>query len=293
MAVAETGSFRAAATRLMRVQSAVSQGVANLEAELGVRLFDRSGYRPTLTPAGQALLADARAILLKVDFMRARARGLGEGVELRLGMVVDTLFPLETLGAALRELHNGYPSVEVHVALSPLGGPLTALRERRCTLGIIVGEDFPDPRIELEALAPISIATVAASDHPLAVRCQAGPLGGADLADHLQIVLEDPTPVSAGRDFGVLSPRTWRVSDQAAKRALIVAGLGWGRLPVWSIRRELAEGRLVGIPAAGLGQKGERSHYAYLAHRTDEPLGPAAQALRAALLWRAAEGGSS
>jgi DNA-binding transcriptional LysR family regulator len=288
LAVVETGSFRAAAARLLRVQSAVSQGIANLEAELGVRLFDRSGYRPTLTPAGQALLADARTILLKVDFLRARARGLGEGVELRLGIVVDTLYPLASLGAALRELHATYPSVEVHVALSPLGGPLAALRERRCTLGIMVGEDFPDPRIEQEALAPVPVVTVAAADHPLAARGRLGrPLGGAELAEHLQIVLEDPTPLSAGRDFGVLSPRTWRVSDQAAKQALILAGLGWGRLPVWSVSRHLAEGRLVAIPAAGVGREGERSHYAYLAHRTDEPLGPAAQVLRQALLRRA------
>ena len=66
IAVAEARSFRAAAGRLSRVQSAVSQAVANLEAELGVSLFDRSGYRPVPTPEGQALLADARAILLEV-----------------------------------------------------------------------------------------------------------------------------------------------------------------------------------------------------------------------------------
>ncbi len=83
VAIAEAGSFRAAASRLSRVQSAVSHAVANLEAELGVSLFDRSGHRPVLTPAGRSLLSDARAILLKTDTMRARARGLGEGVRTR------------------------------------------------------------------------------------------------------------------------------------------------------------------------------------------------------------------
>ena len=97
-------------------------------------------------------------------------------------------------------------------------------------------------------------------------------------------MLEDPTPLSAGRDFGVLSPGTWRVSSQDAKHALILAGLGWGRLPSWVVERDLAEGRLVRIPATGLGERGERPSYAYLAHRIDEPLGPAAQALRRALL---------
>ena len=75
--------------------------IGKLEGQLGLALFDRSGHRPTLTPEGRALLADARAILLKVDSLRARARGMGEGVELGLSIVVDTLFPVATVGAAL------------------------------------------------------------------------------------------------------------------------------------------------------------------------------------------------
>ena len=88
----------AGAARLSRVQSAVSHAIANMEAELGVALFDRSGHRPVLTAEGHALLANARDILLRVDAMRARARGLGEGIELELSLVVDTLFPIETVG---------------------------------------------------------------------------------------------------------------------------------------------------------------------------------------------------
>lgn len=72
--VADSGSFRSGAARLMRVQSAVSHAIANLESELGLQLFDRSGYRPVLTAEGQALLAHARDILLRADAMRARAR---------------------------------------------------------------------------------------------------------------------------------------------------------------------------------------------------------------------------
>lgn len=281
VAVAETGSFRATAQHLSRVQSAISQAVQNLEAELGVCLFDRSGYRPGLTPAGQALLADARAILLKVDFLRARARGLCQGVELGLALAVDTLFPLATLGKALLDLHATYPSVGVQVTVAALGGPLAALREHRCTLGIMVGEAFRDPHVEVQGLSAVPIVTVAAASHPLATGDRFGP---ADLADHLQIVLEDPTPLSAGREFDVLSPGTWRVSSQDAKHALIRAGLGWGRLPLWAVEGDLAAGRLVRIKAASLGDKGASAPLAYLAHRTDESMGLAARALREALL---------
>ena len=74
VAVADSGSFRAAAGRLSRVQSAVSHAIGNLESHLKIALFDRSGHRPTLTPEGRALLADVRAILAKVLYAGTSAR---------------------------------------------------------------------------------------------------------------------------------------------------------------------------------------------------------------------------
>ena len=279
--VAEAGSFRSGASRLLRAQSAVSHAIANLENQLGVALFDRSGHRPVLTVAGLALLEDARAVLLKVDFMKSRARGLVDGVETELALVVDTLYPLPVVAAALKDLRDALPAVRLRLATEALGGPLQALREQRCDLAILAGEDFLDPRIDTEALQPVPIVAVAAAGHPLARRRRA--LSSVDLADHLQIVLEDPTPLSQGRDFGVLSPQTLRVGSQDAKRALILAGVGWGRLPRWAVARELADRQLVLLSASALGPGGVSHTAAYLARRTDRPLGAAATLLRDAL----------
>jgi DNA-binding transcriptional LysR family regulator len=169
---------------------------------------------------------------------------------------------------------------------APLGVSIVALREGRCALAITAA-DIPDPRIELEALSFVPRAAVAAATHPLATRSRDGePLTAADLADHLQIVVPDPSPLTEGRDFGVLSPGTWQVSDNETKRALILAGVGWGSLPLWLIERDLADGRLVRITAAEFGQQGETFTRAYLARRMDQPLGPAARAFRQALLCR-------
>jgi DNA-binding transcriptional LysR family regulator len=287
VAVAESGSFRAGAGRLSRVQSAVSHAIGNLENHLRIALFDRSGHRPTLTPEGRALLADMRAILLKVDSMRARALGLGEGVELGLAIALDPQFPLGLAAMALKDLHDAYPSVSVQLWTAPLGAAIAALRDGQCALAITAA-DLPDPRIELEALSFVPRAAVAAATHPLAARSRGGePVAAAELADHLQVVVPDPSPLTEGRDFGVLSPGTWRVSDNATKHALILAGIGWGSLPLWLVERDLAQGRLVRIAAAEFGQQGETFVRAYLAHRTDQPLGPAARAFREALLRRA------
>lgn len=283
VAVANSGSFRAGAGKVARVQSAVSHAIANLEAELGIALFDRAGHRPVLTPEGRALLANARDILLRVDAMRARARGLGEGVEPELSLVIDTLFPLAIAGAALTDMRARYPSVAVRLSIEPLGGPIAGLLEQRCQLAVTVGEDFRDPRVELQALSAVPVVTVAATTHPLARLPNGKELAIADLADHLQIVLTDPTPLSEGRDFGVISPQTCRVNTQEAKRALILAGLGWGRLPLWEVERDLAEERLVRLATHALGRNGQLVSETYLAHRVDAPMGPAARAFAQSL----------
>ncbi|SCB49617.1 DNA-binding transcriptional regulator, LysR family [Bradyrhizobium yuanmingense] len=282
--VAECGSFRAAAARLSRVQSAISHAIANLEAELGVALFDRTGHRPVLTPEGQSLLANARDILLRVDAMRARARGLGEGVELELSLTIDTLFPIGMVGAALTKMRAAYPSVSIRLAVEPLGGPIASLIDKRSSLAIVVGEDFRDPRIALEAISSVEQVAVVSVDHPLARRQSRNRISLQDLADHLQIVLSDPTPLTEGRMFGVLSPQTCRVTNQDTKHAMIFAGLGWGRLPFWLVERDLRERRLVRLATTALGRRSQVAAEAYLAHRLDQPLGPAALAFREALL---------
>lgn len=285
VAVAETGSFRAAAKRIRRVQSAVSHAIASLESQLGVPLFDRAGQRPVMTPEGHALLADAKAILLRTDAMRARARGLGEGVELGVSLVIDTLFPVQAVAHALAALHQAYPSVAVHLRAAPLGEPLAALRDGRCTLAITVGEEFREPRIQLEALSPVPFVAVVAAHHPLASRGdRATAIDPAELAEHVQIVLEDTTARTAGKDFGVLSTGTWRVAGQDIKHALIREGLGWGRLPLWAVEDDLAQGRLRPLDVSALGRHGRVELEAYLAHRRDQPLGPAARVLRTGLL---------
>lgn len=281
VAVAETGSFRGAAKRIRRVQSAVSHAIASLEAQLGVTLFDRSTRQPAMTPEGRVLLADARAILLRMDALRARARGLGEGVEPGLSLVVDTLFPMKSVANALAHMRGVYPSVAVHLRAAPLGAPLAWLRDGRCTLAITVGEEFREPQIQLEALTPVPFVAVVAKHHPLADRyAGSGPLDPAELADHLQIVQEDATAQTDGKDFGVLSPGTWRVGGQDLKHVLIREGLGWGRLPLWAVEEDLRDGRLIRLDVSALGRRGRVDLEAYLAHRRDRPLGPAARVLR-------------
>src|SRR5947207_14260794 len=92
IAAADEGSFSAAGRKLRRAQSVVSQTLANLEAQLGVKLFERSARYPRLTDEGRSLLAAARSVADDVDQFKARARAMREGLEPELSVAVDVMF---------------------------------------------------------------------------------------------------------------------------------------------------------------------------------------------------------
>jgi DNA-binding transcriptional LysR family regulator len=94
-----------------------------------------------------------------------------------------------------------------------------------------------------ERLIALEFVVVAAPDHPLA--SVKGTIAKSELVKHVQLVLTDRTTLSEGREFGVMSPQTWRLADLFAKHAFLLNGLGWGSMPVHAVERDIREGRLV------------------------------------------------
>jgi DNA-binding transcriptional LysR family regulator len=135
IAAAEEGNFSAAGRRLRRAQSVVSQTLANLEAQIRVRLFDRSGRVPTLTEQGHALLARARAVATEVDLFKARPKGLSSGLETELSLVVDAMFPVAALASAVASFQVQFPVIPLRLYVEmweAVAGPVLdgALRHR-------------------------------------------------------------------------------------------------------------------------------------------------------------------
>lgn len=272
--VVEEGSFSKAAKRLRRVQSAVSYAIGNLERLLDVELFDRTGRMPVLTEAGAALLADARAVCDRMDKLHARARSIAEGVEPRLSLAVDTLFPMPKLVEALHELSARYPLVSLHLRTEALGAVASLVMDGTCQLGI--GVDLEERTRELVhiPIMEVELVPVAAPNHALSRR--GGPLGPEDVRDALQIVVSDRSTLTEGKDHGVFSARTWRVADLDAKRELMLSGFGWGHLPLHRIERDLRDGRLVRLTLTDLPGAAPRVGL-HAMHRKAEPPGPAAR----------------
>lgn len=269
-AVAESGSFSAAARRLNRAQSVISYTIANLEAQLGLALFTRDGRRPKLTEAGRALVADARRVRLLVDELRARAAALRQGLEAELGLAVDVMFPTARLVAALDDFARDFPTVGLRLRIEALGGVAQLVLDGTCRLGVSGWMGAVPGALERRAIGAVRLIPVAAPGHPLAHA--ATPISSAVLREQVQLVLTDRTTLTAGQEFGVLALRTWRLGDLGAKHALLLAGLGWGNMPEAMVAADLAAGRLVRLELA------EAPEYRYpisLIHRTDAPPGPA------------------
>jgi len=271
IAVAETGSFTAAAKRLRRVQSAVSQTVNTLEQQLGVMLFDRSGYRPALTPAGEILLASMRTIIARSDHLQAQARGISSGLEPEVCVVLDAVYPIKVFAQILAEFREQFPPVSVRLYVEALGSVAEKVLDGTCGLGVIATLPELPPGLASRSLPPVTMIPVAAPTHPLAQTKEL--ISAADAQEHIQIVLSDRSRLTAGRDFLVVSPQTWRVADLSSKHELLRAGLGWGNMPLHLVDADLANGTLCRLSIESLPDRDYLPTYAI--HRANEVLGPA------------------
>lgn len=275
VAAAEEGSFSAAGRKIRRAQSVVSHTLANLELQLDVVLFDRSNRYPKLTAAGESLLRDAKAVIDSMDLLKARAHSLAEGLEPELSVAVDVMFPMDTLTAAVGYCKAHFEHTPLRLYVEALGGVTQQVVDGTCRLGIIGSLPLVPDELTVEPLSNIQFATVVSPEHPLAQ--QPVDITEEELSRHVQLILTDRTTLSSGRNFGVMSPLTWRLADLGAKHAFLKAGFGWGHMPKHIVEKDLADGLLVSLtlqnmPAAAMYLTTK------IVYRKDAPPGPAGRA---------------
>lgn len=165
LAVAEHGSFSAAAKSLFTVQSNISTHVARLERELGVTLVDR--HRGALTEEGAVVAARARRVLNELDALRADVASLGEDIsgEVRVGVIGTTarwlVLPL------VRSMRERHPGVRLVVAEASTSAITLQLGAGQVELGV-VNLPLDDPDLVAEPLFEEDVVLIAPASHPLA-----------------------------------------------------------------------------------------------------------------------------
>jgi DNA-binding transcriptional LysR family regulator len=254
IAAVDEGSFSAGARRLNRAQSAVSELISNLEGQIGVQLFDRSERYPKLTPAGVLLVADARCVISNVNALKARAKGISSGIEPELSAVVDVLFPIEAIAESALEFRVRFPHTPLRLYVEALGGAYQPVIDGRCSFGVVGSLPNAPASMSTEPLQAVDMVMVASSEHPLAQL--SGMIPKTELVKHVQLVLTDRSELTRGREFGVMSPLTWRLSDLFAKHSFLLKGLGWGGMPVHAVEQDLRDRRLVKLRIEELPESG-------------------------------------
>lgn len=244
-AVVSEGGFQAAAAKLLRSQPSVSTSVKNLEAQLGLTLLDRSGYRVALTEAGRSFYDHARVLLHELSRLRDHAAQLAIGQESELHVVIGDVSPLpETLGL-LRSFFDDHPGTKLHLHFEAVSGPWERLFDNEADL-IFHYVEKSDPRLEFVDLFTTKVIPVVAPNYlrfPITKS-----IVPEQMRDYVQCVIRDTATHSEPRNYYLVEgARSWTVSDQLMKRELILQGMGWGHMPRYMIERDLREKTLLPI----------------------------------------------
>lgn len=275
-AVARLASFSAAARELGYTQSAVSQHVAALEADLGVELLGRRPVAPT--EAGARLLDHADPLLVRLAAARADVTRVAAAPRARLAVGATSLAFGPAAARGLAAVRAALPRAEVSVRLLDRAAAVRLVADGELDLALVDGAVAPTDPLGLPEAA--GLETRAAGEEPLAVLLPPGhPLGGRrrlalpDLTDALW--LDAPAAAVPLTDLRAAVPGEYPVglayegADTRVLRGLAEAGHGLAVLPspvAGPGGHALAEPRLVHHVEAVLRPSPSRTVTAFLSH---------------------------
>ena len=267
---ARLSSLTLAAERLFLAQPTVTVHISRLEEQLGYPLFKRSHTGVSLTPAGHRFLPHATRILDAFDMGVEDLVSWSQGYRQRLTVLSSPLIAATALPPLLRQFTAAHPEVELTINIRDsvaIGGALAA-GEGDVGLSLVLPAERALVAERLYGDAVVLVTPPAAREpdsEPAAI------LERFMLFTHNHPVYWDDLLLSL-RQAG-MRLRTMRVSQTHVTQRMVEEGLGVSFLPESVVSRELAEGRLVTVPAPGLALP---RAYTYVIHPGDAGASPPA-----------------
>lgn len=244
-AIARHGSFAKAARELGKVPSAVTYSVRKLEDALDVLLFDRSGHRARLTPAGQTLLQDGRQVLQSLDALAGRVKRVATGWELELRVAVSAVLPWLPMYDLIEGFRECASVTTLRLSTEVLSGTWDALSSGRADL--VIGADAagaPSGGYRSQPLGELQFGFCVSPHHPLAALNR--PLTAADIASYCAVVVADTSRDLPPRTRGLLNQQPLIVMPtMQAKIEAQIRGVGCGYLPLSLAAPYISQGQLV------------------------------------------------
>lgn len=246
-ALAIHGTLAKAAAALGKRHSAVVYSLKKLEAESGLALVDRSGYRVRLTAAGERLLVPCRNLLRALGELEIACHTIKTGWEPTLRIVFDGIFPAAQVLDHVKRLAAQGASTRVEVLAEFLAGVESGFFASEADLMISVLPPH-DGTLVGTKLPPVVAWLVAHRDHPLA---HAKRVDESMLAAHSLLTVRGSDPRLRLSTEGLEGAASVKLNDFHSKREAILAGLGYGWLPEYLASRDLRSGAIRKVPFVG------------------------------------------
>lgn len=241
---AESGSFSGAARNLGKVQSAISQGIANLEIDMDVQLFDRSTRKPSLTAEGERLLAYARAVLQQSYELNTVVEAIRRREEPLIRLVIDNALLVPKLSKIFAEFGERFPASALEIRSVVSDEILAYFEKGMVDIGLMFCDVAFRQDVELCYVGDLPFHAVCSAEHPLA---NAKMLKAADLIPYRQLVLCGKNK-KGGLVFPVISAETWSTNSFASLKLLVENGIGWSYLPEHLVNQPTGTTSLVRLP---------------------------------------------
>ena len=225
--VIESGSFSAAARKLGKVPSAVSMSIANLEIDLNLSLFERTGREPIPTAHALTLYEKTQLLLIEMNQWKQHAMTMGEGLEPSLDIVVVSELSHTNWTDYVSLLGKRFPDLQINIFTAPQEDAVPLLMQNAAQLALMFEREqlaYSEQFIEVKREALIAVA---AHDFPLA---QLDQVSFKQLQASRQIVVASRDP-SIHPEL-LYSKKHWRTDNHYSASSMIVQGLGWGILPL-------------------------------------------------------------
>lgn len=242
------GSFAAAAVALNKAPSAITYQLRQLEESLDVLLYDRSGHKAKLTPAGKTLLEEGRKLLENSEILTKRVKAVASGWEAELRIVLDSIMPFEQVIAWIQAFDKLQSPTRLRFSSEVLSGTWEALYSGRADL--LIGSRLDQNQfasatgLHIQSFGQSQFVFAVAPNHPLAN--EANPVCIETIRQHRAVAVGDTSRNFKPLTFGLQSGQAvLTVPSLQDKRKAQLAGLGCGWLPWNLIEQDVATGRLI------------------------------------------------
>ncbi|MBC8259507.1 MAG: LysR family transcriptional regulator [SAR324 cluster bacterium] len=273
-AVIREGSFKGASERLHCTQPAVSQSIKKMEDEFDIQLFSRENYRPSLTPEGRRFHLKAKEVLLHTKKLEALGKEMGMGQESEISIALDSLCPMPTILKTCEQVIAQFPETKFRLLAEYWSGSMDRLLESEVDLAIAPLRDAQTSQLELVPIMEVTLVPVSAPQFPAANTEHE--LSLDEVNNYVHVLVQDSSKRTLSPKLKSLleESNTWQVSDHYTKKEIILAGLGWGRLPEHLITDELECGKLKVIKS----KPWKREKFViHLLRKIGRPIGPVAE----------------